>query len=103
MTTALEATVALPRGLGRSRGARRQAGEDLLEVEGLEGGGADGRAAVGGDHLLGAVAAGLGVAGELDVLPTDKVLVPAVLGRAVHALGRVLEHQRREADGDVGP
>src|SRR5947209_792203 len=102
MTTALEATATFPRGPGRSWFADGEVGEELLEVEGLQGGGADGCAAVRSDHLLGRVAAGLGVAGELDVLPADEVLVAAVLGGAVHALGRVLEDEAREADGDVG-
>src|SRR4051794_11408010 len=102
MTTALEATTASPRCLGRSRCAVGEARERALEIEGLELCGADRRRRVGRQHLLGGVAAGLGVAGELDVLPTGEVLVAAVFGRAVHALSRVLEDEARESDGDVG-
>src|SRR5438309_1347823 len=100
-TTALDATASRPRGLGRT-GRAREALEQHLHVEGFELGGADGRRRVGRHHLCRRPPAGLGVARELDVLPADLVAVAAVLGSAVHALGRVLEDERREPHSDVG-
>src|SRR5689334_5116501 len=57
---------------------------------------ADRIVAVGPLHLVGGVAARLGVAGEADLLPAGQVLVAPVLGAGVHALDGVLEQQAPE-------